>query len=161
MKIRHGFVSNSSSSSFIVAIDHKPVDANDLMGMLFPNMSEDSLHEYDLWDRTESHTIKEISEAVFNDLSTDASKIADAFNGWIQGAPDCDDFRKADGMIDWDRYQIESDKYQEQYAKDVISKYKGKFVFTVTYADEDGSFGCFMEHSDIFENVSHERISKH
>lgn len=161
MKTRNGFVSNSSSSSFIVAIDHKPIDVNDLMGMLFPNMSEDSLHNYELWDRVESYTVKEISEAVFNDLSVDDSRIADAFNGWIEGSPDTDDFREADGAINWDLYQTEYDKYKAQYIKNIMNKYDGKFVFTVTYADEDSSWGNFMEHSNIFKNVLHERISNH
>lgn len=161
MKIRSGFVSNSSSSSFIVALDHKPVDANDLMSMMFPNMPEDSLHHYDRWDRVESHTIKEISERVFNDLSTNESDISDALNGWVPNAPDCDDFRKSDGMIDWDQYNIEYDKFKNQYTTDLMQKNKGKFVFTVSYCDNDGAFGCFMEHSGIFENVSHEQISHH
>lgn len=161
MKIRNGFVSNSSSSSFIVAIDHKPVDANDLMGMLYPNMPEDTLHSYDRWDSVETHTIKEISESVFKNMSTNTTDIAEAFGGWIDGAPEYNDFRKADGKYDFDAYKKAYDEFQEAYAKDVLNKYKGNFVFTVEYCDNEGDWGCFMEHSDIFENVSHERISHH
>lgn len=161
MKVRNGFVSNSSSSSFIVALDHKPIDANDLMSMMFPNMLEDALHHYHKWDGIESHTIKEISEHVFNDLSTDETEIADAFSGWLPDAPEYDDFKKEDGTIDWDRHNIEYEKYRTQFTADVLNKYKSKFVFTVSYADEDGAFGCFMEHSGIFENVSHECMSHH
>lgn len=161
MKIRNGFVSNSSSSSFVVAIDHKPVDANDLMGMLYPNMSEDTLHSYELYDSVETHTIKEISESVFKNMSTNPKDIADAFGGWIEGSPEYGDFRTSDGGHDWDAYQKAYDEFREAYAKDVLKKYKSKFVFTVEYSDNEGDFGCFMEHSDIFENVSHERISHH
>lgn len=160
MKIRHGFVSNSSSSSFVVAIDHKPVDATDLMHMMFPNMDETDFHHYDLWDRTISHTIKDISESVFQNLSTDIDDIANAFNGHISGGPNLDDFKTRDGY-DWYSYDTAYNDYQRCYAADFIAKYKNKFVFTVTYADEDGSWGGFMEHSDIFSNVSHERICKH
>lgn len=161
MKIRSGFVSNSSSSSFIVALDHKPVDANDLMSMMFPNMLEDTLHHYDLWDRVESHTIKEISEHVFRDLSTNESDIANAFHGWLEGAPRYSDFRSTNDVNDWDAYRKAYDEFFEAYKKDVLNKYKGKFVFTVKYYDNEGDFGCFMEHSGIFENVSHEQISHH
>jgi predicted transcriptional regulator len=60
MKIRNGFVSNSSSSSFIVAFPHKPADPNDILYMLniFPSAHlsydyEEEISEDDpTWEET-------------------------------------------------------------------------------------------------------------
>jgi len=46
MQIRNGFVSNSSSSSFILLLDHRPETVEDCMRMVFANMSLDEAMEY-------------------------------------------------------------------------------------------------------------------
>jgi len=68
MKIRTGFVSNSSSSSFLVAWDKKPESVEEVCEILFGNSS---LHSY--YDDT-FPTI-ELAEVIFND-TTEASKDA-------------------------------------------------------------------------------------
>lgn len=50
MKIRNGFVSNSSSSSFIVSFDKKPSSAEELREILFGD-KEYIEHRYDLFDK--------------------------------------------------------------------------------------------------------------
>ncbi len=45
MKIRSGFVSNSSSSSFIFGIKRSPKNANELLPLLYPGMLELSYHD--------------------------------------------------------------------------------------------------------------------
>lgn len=44
MKIRNGFVSNSSSSSFVVKLKRKPKDANDLKSLL--KIKDDDIDSY-------------------------------------------------------------------------------------------------------------------
>lgn len=60
MKIRKGFVSNSSSSSFIVVWDKKPTSVKEIQQILF-NGSD--THEH--WD--DSFNTKELSQIILND----------------------------------------------------------------------------------------------
>ena len=78
MKIRSGFVSNSSSSSFIVAFSKKPATKDDVMKEMFPkdpNGSIDNpwpgLKEYD-----EGLTHSQIVEQVLSDLQTNSKKVS-------------------------------------------------------------------------------------
>jgi len=46
-------------------------------------------------------------------------------------------------------------------AQNFLDDNKGKFIFTISYSDNDGEVMCTMEHGDIFRNVPHVRISHH
>ena len=71
MKIRSGFVSNSSSSSFVVAFPKKPKSVEDVIEMLFGNRDgSDMVDRYD-----GSFPQRKISEQVFKDIQD--SKPAD------------------------------------------------------------------------------------
>ena len=65
MKIRNGFVSNSSSSSFIVAFHHKPTSLEDLKLMMFGSMPGAISY-----DENTSLTYDEIVKVVYNDICT-------------------------------------------------------------------------------------------
>jgi hypothetical protein len=78
MKIRSGFVSNSSSSSFIVAFSKKPATKEDVLKEMFPknpNGSIDNpwpgLKEYD-----DGLTYAQIVEQVFTDLQGESTKVS-------------------------------------------------------------------------------------
>jgi len=46
-------------------------------------------------------------------------------------------------------------------AKAFLKNNEGKFIFIVSYSDNDGSVGSTMEHGNIFRHVPHETISHH
>ena len=78
MKIRSGFVSNSSSSSFIVAFPKKPKSKNELSEMMFPGDPHGvvpnpwkSLDEYD-----PGLTNPSVVEQVFSDLTSQKKKVS-------------------------------------------------------------------------------------
>ena len=85
MKIRNGFVSNSSSSSFIVVFDKRPDSVEELKDMMFPNnKNEDTLCYYG-----EPETISTIVETVYKDIEyqekgniSSLSELMNSFNNY-------------------------------------------------------------------------------
>lgn len=257
-KQRQGFVSNSSSSSFIVALNKKPSDAGELMGELFPTKL---LHQYDDIDN-DKYTAIQIADQVYGDISSSNSITKDELtsalyyryfisNGefFYAGEPyfgtnkilmdkllnlsrELDTLR--DKWLTYERtilkenfgipkpyaydggirrnYENNTERpytkeeidvyntYTKQISnfktsnKDYIKKHnaytkksknltkkieclykqlasadatafmndnKSKFIFSVSYSDNDGEFMSYMEHGGIFDNVNHIRISHH
>jgi hypothetical protein len=255
MKIRTGFVSNSSSSSFIVAFPHKPTSSTEVLNMLFSKNSSGFLHE-PYGEGKVAHTT--IADTVFGDIQNadklTAASIKSEFSSryyvhdgkmYYAGSPyhgtdkklveklitlnekyesDSRKCREAQreliianvgkapkyaykGGTDWNTKQPYSDKdievYEEYTAK--INKFEktnpeyialdkqeseicrtywaesgkisdelaeadykafkkdneGKYLTSLTYSDNDGSYGCLMEHGGVFDNIPHVRISHH
>lgn len=65
MKVRNGFVSNSSSSSFIVAFKTKPQSSREVLELLFPHGETEVT-----WDDYETRSTTAIADRVFDDLQT-------------------------------------------------------------------------------------------
>lgn len=69
MKIRSGFVSNSSSSSFIVALKKRPETADELRELFFGKLDPDRLI-YPSWDTDYEYgcSVRDLSEQMFKDF---------------------------------------------------------------------------------------------
>ena len=271
MKIRNGFVSNSSSSSFVVAFPKKPKNAKDVQEFMFKG-KEGGLSAYDY----DGLSYAQVSSTVFDDIKRGNAKkatkkdIVEIFNGryhyypnnhnvfwngritdedggaWTgklgryygnnqklmqqlkevivedesrsielqkeefdmvekgvgkqpkyayKGGTDSytnkpytdDDIKKqevyqkkrehftktdekylafnkkkwADNDVKWKKTHDLSDKIAEEDAQNFMDDNKGKFIFIVSYSDNDGQNGCTMEHGNIFRHVPHVVISQH
>jgi hypothetical protein len=167
MKIRLGFVSNSSSSSFIVAFPSTPKNVEEVRQTLFGDLNSVS-YEYD--DSITFSTL-EMAQAVYNDLKNQISHTPEEIAEEItygtcyeDGSPDYDDFRdnnKSGWNIDWEAYEKAKEKFAKKVSDKFILDNIDKPVYIFEYSDNDGKFSTQMEHGDIFSALPNIRISKH
>jgi hypothetical protein len=168
MKSRKGFVSNSSSSSFVVAFKTLPESAEELQKVLF---GADEIYS-DPWDDC-SWSAQEIAKIVFQDFEgqkpLSPEEVLKAIKaGWFPGYPD--DRNSWGGY--WRLKGEEFKKAQEAHYKKVDEKaleVSNNFLtankdcqfFEFEYSDNDGNRSSAMEHGDLFHRIPHLRISKH
>jgi hypothetical protein len=141
MKKRLGFVSNSSSSSFILAFKEKPETIEDLRLLLFPdNELNETYHESDYSWYPEAQrylriTIGEALSCLLRDLleergTRNLKAVEQLFScGWS------------------------GDHDMDQEAKEFLEKHADCKIYSVGYSDEDGRFYSAMEHEGLFNNL--------
>ena len=166
MKIRNGFVSNSSSSSFIVAFDKDPQSANELMMMMFePDMKCGA-------DGISGCSFKQIAKTVYSDIEEQRKSKEIFFNPMIllciEMGGDIDKIMDKffpEVKNNWDEECIIRDKLEALQSNDYFfefrEKNKDKFIYKFSYADDCGNYESILEHGDIFNNLNHERESHH
>jgi hypothetical protein len=160
LKIRTGFVSNSSSSAFVVALDEIPHSQAELRKMLF----DDKQTIY------EGFPVDQVVKTVFNDLMNQTPMEKDEVikefqSGYIPGRPAFPHYdsklpQKEQNKL-WRDHEKECDKYGEKVAKEFNAKNKKRFFFRFHYSDNDGAYGSALEHGGLFDNVPNYSISHH
>lgn len=166
MKTRNGFISNSSSSSFVVAFDKVPESKEELRAMLFYPDQPAYPDPYD----DKGHSIDKVLDAVWVDMQEPIKATEwDGFEGSGPMTPEQVRQEFEGGHIegeslDWDKpyeeYRQERNKFGHEMADKFMAGNEGKVFFHFCYADDD-SFGSAMEHGDLFHRLSHFRLSHH
>ena len=170
MKIRNGFVSNSSSSSFIVAFPEMPTSAKHVQKMMFGD--EKTFPNPYAWDgRQKEFPSAKIAKTVFNDIKSqmpnDKNNIIEGFSGWLQGGPesphvwDRQDLTQKEKDKLWRDWEKAYNKYQKDTAMKFIKSNKNTFIYVFEYSDNDGDYYTTLEHGGIFNNLPHAKISRH
>lgn len=166
MKIRQGFVSNSSSSSFIVAFPKElelsvPVVQHLLFG-------ENKV--VCAYDHLGSISTESAAEQVVNDMidqkPNDSEAILEALNGYAVSGPNLNNFKfsprnEHGDTYDWEAYNAACDVHKQKMYEKIRNEFGDQDVYVFEYADENGSFFATLEHGGIFDNLPHMNISNH
>jgi len=179
MKIRTGFVSNSSSSSFVVALPHKPKDVEDLKKMLF-GKQEWFYKGYSYNDEDTDVSTQELAESVFRKVGKKATikeMVESIVHGWFGGwyglpghyrcdeDPNCEkiDYNDPKRMEKLEKQWAIEEKENKKRAKDIMDSFRkmneDKYIVVMSFSDNDGEE--VEEHAGIFERVEHIRTSYH
>jgi hypothetical protein len=179
MKIRTGFVSNSSSSSFVVAFPYKPKSVEDLKTMMFGKQEWHYTGIYGAKDQ--DAPTQRIAESVFADIEKKATKkevfesirngwftpylIPELFPGHQMAETSHLSYQKEDERKEIDKIYKENDKINNQRAKAIadafVDGHKDKYIVVLSYCDEDGEWQSILEHSGIFHRLDHIITSYH
>lgn len=164
MKVRQGFVSNSSSSSFIVAFPKDfEITSDNVRQYLFGN--QEDVFAYHGVFSTE-HVADQVTRDMLAQTPNDEDVIKENLGGHDPDGPDLYEFkRKREGSpgyeYDWDAYTKASDEHRQKVFDRLKTEHADMNLFVFEYSDNDGDFFCTMEHGGIFNKVPGIRISNH
>jgi len=158
MKIRSGFVSNSSSSSFLLVFKKKPKSREDVQGYIWPNESRIE-YPYNDNDEHESFAVSEAAESVWNAIKDQKPLKAKDIIGEFKCSHEIGYDR--DVCRTWQEAELQRGIQAKKLSEEFRKKNKGKIVYRVEYSDNEGKFGCTMEHGEVFHNIEHVSFSLH
>jgi len=158
MKTRRGFVSNSSSSSFVIALPKVPENADELQKLLFGNEKWYS----NLYYKSSRYDTKTVAQTVFNDLNSQAThfQMLEVGLGGCDASINYDDYEDVNGVVDWDRYQMELRKAGLEKLECLIEANEGCVFYVLEYSDST-SYGSALEQGDLFKAIPHIKINNH
>jgi hypothetical protein len=161
LKVRNGFVSNSSSSSFIVAFDYIPKNASEMAQILFGE--EEGYFYYSLTGQYIERI--QIAKKVFSDfiqshhyvpLTPDEIKMVlrsgdvEPLNLGLLNSP-----------LDIEEMEKQREERTEKITEEFLNKNSGMFIYSFTYSDNEGELEAMIEHSGVFSRLPHLVVNQH
>lgn len=145
MKIRRGFVTNSSSSSFIVTFPKIPKSVHEMQEMLFG----DKTHLHHPIKEGVSFSTEAIAAVVFVEMQRQIKEKVklDWANDNLLQVFTSSEIHDLLWMFD------------ENKPEEVLKKLKDPNTFYFHYSDRDSDLSLVMEQGDIFWRLEHRRIS--
>lgn len=177
MKIRNGFVSNSSSSSFIVGFEKVPESIEEMKNLLFGDEKQYKIYNWqgyaDTWqmaqivfqDLTKSTPLNKekiitlLEEIKMDDLEESTIKVN--IKKWPSAIPWNDEETSEEKDKKWDIYISEITELAKAIYLFSIKPLENKLTFYGFSYSDDSELGSIMEHGRIFRNLPHIIIGQH
>lgn len=176
MKIRSGFVSNSSSSSFVLAMDKdvnsveklqrklfglakyyhglygEAIESNILAHIIWHDMCEASAH-YAYEGQWAEYTRNEIAEAFVNGDLPGADR--------IKGPSPIGRYKNQKSLDKaWETYHNRLYKIARKVSDEFLDKHVDSAIYMLKYSDHY-AIGAAIEDGDVFKNIPHVKDSHH
>lgn len=147
MKIRHGFVSNSSSSSFVIGVPHGTELTEEAFHLALYGTKDviKFAPYYDCGD-PDSDAVR----AILRQITTDHDKeeLSDVINVDFDRNP----YRtKPNREYDWDAIDAEYKRRKDEEAKRLMESMKNQDIYIVCFSDNDGE--AALEHGDALNSL--------
>jgi hypothetical protein len=166
VRIKKDFVTNSSSSSFIVAFDKPVMSLDDIKDKIMFIEKAQTV----FGDIQKQTPIKlELSEECISKLTDEIS--SGYFEGFIWEWDDLKNLKKSDFPTEREyfdtrmkiagKYQAKNREKAEKIAIAFVEGNRRKVAYIFSYSDNDGKYMSEMEHGGTFDEFPHLTISHH